>query len=141
MARAASHQNLWHCLFLSSFALCCMLLSMSIDASCSMRAFPFPIRRAHSLPGGGAEAGKEVGGGDHEDQGCQPLLVVVPGGLVPDRVGDWVRLIGYTGDGLGKREGGTFAFAKGGCFTPGRHGKEPLVCFACFLEEARVRLN
>ena len=79
-----------------------------------MRAFPFPFRHARSLPGGGAKAGEEVGCGDHEDQGRQPLLVVVPDGLVPDRVGDRVRLIGYTGDGLGEREGGAFGVAEGG---------------------------
>jgi hypothetical protein len=56
-------------------------------------SFTLPFRARH-LPGGGVEAVEEVGRGDHEDQGCEPLLVVVPGGLVPDRVWDRVRPIG-----------------------------------------------
>src|SRR5438105_10255551 len=69
-------------------------------------SFTLPLCTRH-LPGGGVEAVEEVGRGDHEDQGREPLLVVVPGGLVPDRVWDRVRPIGEPGDGLGEREGGT----------------------------------
>src|SRR5437764_11316883 len=63
---------------------------------------------ARYLPGGDVEAVEEVGRGDHEDQSRESLLVVVPGGLVPDRVWDRVGPVGKPGDGLGEREGGSF---------------------------------
>lgn len=106
-----------------------------------MRACPLLARYARALPGGGAEAGEEVGRGDQEDQGCQPLLVVVSGGLFPDRIGDRVRLIGYTGDGLGEREGGVFGLGKAGSMPPGGHSEDPLVSFARRLENASVLLD
>src|SRR5438477_11115488 len=96
---------------------------------------------ARHLPGGGIEAVEEVGRGDHEDQGCEPLLVVVPAGLVPDRVWDRVGPIGETGGSLGEREGGTFGVGEVGCLPPGRHGEEALVCFACLLGAACARVN
>ncbi len=55
---------------------------------------PLPLHGTRHLPGSGVEAVEEVGGGDHEDDGRETLLVVVPGGLVPDLVGDRVRPIG-----------------------------------------------
>jgi hypothetical protein len=68
-----------------------------------------PTLAACHLPGGDVEAVEEVGCGDHEDQDRQSLLVVVPGGLVIDLVWDRVCPIGYTGDGLGQRQGGASA--------------------------------
>src|SRR6266446_10692961 len=100
-----------------------------------------PILAACHLPGGGVEAVEEVGRGDHEDQSRESLLVVVPGGLAPDRVWDRVGPVGKPGDGLGEREGGTFGVGEVGCLAPGRHGEEALVCFACLPGAARARVN
>src|SRR5216683_2959744 len=100
-----------------------------------------PGHCARHLPGSGVEAVEEVGRGDHEDQGREPLLVVVPAGLVPDLVGDRVRPIGETGGSLGEREGGTFGVGEVGCLPPGCHGEEALVCFTCLLGAACARVN
>jgi hypothetical protein len=61
----------------------------------------------------------------------------VPGDLVWDRV----CLIGYTGDGLGQRQGGAFGVGKVGGIPPGHPGEEALVCFARLPEEATVLVN
>ena len=100
-----------------------------------------PTLAACHLPGGGIEAVEEVGCGDHKDQGRESLLVVVLGGLVPDRVWDRVGPVGKPGDGLGEREGGTFGVSEVGCLPPGRHGEEALVCFACLLGAACARVH
>src|SRR5258707_3446056 len=100
-----------------------------------------PGHCARHLPGGGVEAVEEVGRGNHEDQGREPLLCVVPAGLVPDLVGDRVRPIGETGGSLGEREGGTFGVGEVGCLPPGRHCEEALVCFACLPGATCARVN
>src|SRR5262249_57039857 len=43
--------------------------------------------RASHLPSGDVEAVVDVGGSDHQDQGREAPLIVVPGSLVPDLVG------------------------------------------------------
>src|SRR5258708_21274144 len=86
--------------------------------------------------GGGVEAVEEVGRRDHEDQSRESLLIVVPGGLVPDRVWDRVGPVGKPSDGLSERERGTFGVGEVGGLPPGRHGEEALVCFACLLGAA-----
>lgn len=70
--------------------------------------------RARHLLGGGVEAVEEIGRGDRRDTGGQSLLVVVPGGLVPDRVEDRVGPIGETGGSLNERQGSPFGIAEGG---------------------------
>jgi hypothetical protein len=100
-----------------------------------------PTLAACYLPDGDVKAVEEVGGGDHKDQDRESLLVVVPSGLVPDRVGDRVRLIGYTGDSLGERQCGTFGGGPVGGIPPGGHGEEALVGFARLLEEATMLVN
>src|SRR5215467_214493 len=97
--------------------------------------------RARHLPGGGIEAIEEIGCGDHEDQGCESLLIIVPGSLVPDLIGDWIGPVGKPGDGLGERECGTFGVGEVGCFTPSRYCEEALVCFACLFGAACTRVN
>jgi hypothetical protein len=87
------------------------------------------------------EVVEEVGCGDHEDQDRQSLLFVVPGGLVIDLVWDRVCPIGYTGDGLGQRQGGAFGKGSVGGIPPGHHGEEALVCFARLPKEATVLFN
>ncbi|HEY1824224.1 MAG TPA: hypothetical protein VGG83_30330, partial [Trebonia sp.] len=52
---------------------------------------------------------EEVGEGDLQDQRGHPLLVVVPGRLVPDLVGDRVGAVGQPGRGLGQGKGGVWA--------------------------------
>src|SRR5258708_15238093 len=106
-----------------------------------IRRGSLPALAARYLPGGGVEAVEEVGRGDHEDQSRESLLVVVPGGLVPDRVWDRVGPVGKSGDGLGERDGGTFGVGEVGCLPPGRHGEETLVWFACLLGAACARVN
>src|SRR5260370_17458149 len=93
------------------------------------------------MPDGGVEAVEEVGRGDHEDQSRESLLVVVPGGLFPDRVWDRVGPVGKSGDGLGEREGGTFGVGEVGCLPPGPHGEETPFWFACLLVGAAARAN
>src|SRR5258708_16383645 len=93
------------------------------------------------LVGGGVEAVEGVGRCDHEDQSREALLIVVPGGLVPDRGWDRVGPVGKPGDGLGEREGGTFGVGEVGCLPPGRHGEETLVCFACLLGAACAEVD
>ncbi len=106
----------------------------------ALRAASLPSCARH-LSGGGVEAVEEVGRGDHDDQGREPLLVVVPGGLVPDLVGDRVGPVGEPGSSLGEREGGTFGVGEVGCLPPGRHGEEALFCFACLPGATCARVN
>src|SRR2546425_2119837 len=77
-----------------------------------------PTLAACHLPGGDIEAVEEGGCGDHEDQGRESLLVVVPGGLVPDRIRDRVGPVGKAGDGPGEREGGTVGGGEVGGLPP-----------------------
>jgi hypothetical protein len=105
------------------------------------RKSELPTLAACHLPGGDIEAVEEVGGADHEDQGRESLLVVVPGGLLPDLVWDRVGLVSKPGNGKGSREGGTFGVGEVGCLPPGGHGEEALVCFACPLGAACARIN
>src|SRR5260370_32316386 len=65
-----------------------------------------PTLAACHLPDSDMEAVEEGGCGDHEDQDRQPLLVVAPGGLLPDRGLGRVRLVGYSVDGPRGRPGG-----------------------------------
>jgi hypothetical protein len=67
---------------------------LETENSSFARSFILLPRLSRHLPGGGVEAIEEVSCGDHENQGREPLLVVVLGGLVPDLVGDRVRPIG-----------------------------------------------
>jgi hypothetical protein len=103
--------------------------------------YTLPVLAARHLPGGGIEAVEKVGRGDHEDQRRESLLVVVPGGLVIDLVWDRVGPVGKPSDGLGEREGGTFGVGEVGCLSPGRHGEEALVGFACLLGAACARVH
>src|SRR6266702_390277 len=103
-----------------------------------MCACSFPVRRVSSLPGSSAEAREKIGRRGQENQGRQPLLVVVPGSLVPDRIGDRVRLIGDPGESLSEREGGAFGGGKAGGIPPGRDLEDPLVGFTGLLEEASM---
>src|SRR5690242_10689701 len=100
-----------------------------------------PMLTTSHLPGGDVEAVEEVGHPDHEDQGRKSLLVVMPGGLVPDVVWDRVRPVGQSGDGLGECEGGSFGLCEVGRLSPGCHGEEALVCFAGLLRTACARVN
>jgi hypothetical protein len=61
---------------------------------------------ARHLPGGDVEPVEEVGRGNGEDEGGQPFLVVMPGGLVPDLVRDRIGSVAEPGDGFGQGERG-----------------------------------
>jgi hypothetical protein len=100
-----------------------------------------PALAARHLPDGGVETVEEVGRGDHQDQCRESLLVVVPGGLVPDWVWDRVGLVGKAGDGLGERECGTFGVGEVGCLPPCCHGEEALVCLARLFGAACARVH
>src|SRR2546427_7533404 len=52
-----------------------------------------PTLAACHLPGGGIEAAGEAGYHRHEDKSRSGLLVVVPGGLLPDRDMDRARAV------------------------------------------------
>jgi O-acetylserine/cysteine efflux transporter len=82
---------------------------------------------AGHLPGGHVEAVEYVGRRDHEDQGREAPLIVVPGRLVPDLVGHRVRPVAEPGHGLGQRQRGPLGVGEVRRLPPGRHGKQPLV--------------
>ena len=86
---------------------------------------------ARRLLDGDIDAVEEVGHGDHENDGGQPLLVIVPGGFLPDLVRNRVGPVGETGDGLGECEGGAFGVGEVGCVAPSCDCEEALVCFTC----------
>src|SRR5579872_2697938 len=92
---------------------------------------PLPALAARRLPDGSIDTVEEVGRGDHEDQSRESPLVVLPGGLVPDRVWDRIGPVGKSGDGLSECESGTFRVAKVWGLPPGRYGEEALFCFTC----------
>ena len=96
---------------------------------------------ARRLLDGDIDAIEEVGHGDHENDGGQPLLVVVPDGFLPDLVRNRVGPVGKTGDGLGECEGGAFGVGEVGGFPPGRYSEEALVGFASLFGAARARIN
>jgi RNA polymerase sigma-70 factor (ECF subfamily) len=87
---------------------------------------------ARDLPGGDVDAVEDVHGGDPQDQRGQLLLVVVPGGLVPDPVRYGVGPVAEPGDGFGERQGGAFGVAEVRGIPPGGQGEEPFVCLAVF---------
>jgi Sigma-70 region 2 len=63
-------------------------------------AAALPLRPdACDLPGGDVEPVINVGGGDPQQQAREGTLVVVPGGLVPDRIRHRVGPVGQPGDG------------------------------------------
>src|SRR5579859_604469 len=93
---------------------------------------------ARHLPGRGVEAIEEVGGGDHQDESCQALFIVVAGGLFPDLVGNGISLVSETRGGLSERERGAFSLCEVGRLPPGRYGEEPLICFTSFFGAARA---
>src|SRR5579863_3519077 len=81
---------------------------------------------AGRLAGDAVEAVEDVGDGDLEDQGGQALLVVVPGGLVPDLVRYRVGAVGQAGGGLGEGEGGALGVGEVGGLAPGGDGGHAL---------------
>src|SRR5258706_16019357 len=97
--------------------------------------------RARHLSGGDVEAVPDVDAGDGEYQGPERLLVVVPGDFVPDLVRHRVRPVAEPGGSLGERQCGAFFVREVGRLAPGRHGEEPLVCFACLLGVASMHVD
>src|SRR5437763_17173721 len=95
---------------------------------------------ARRLPDGDIDAVEEGGYGDHENDGGQPLLVIVPGGFLPDLVRNSVGPVGETGDGLGEGEGGAVGVGAGGGFPPGRDGAGALGGLGCLLGPGRGRI-
>jgi O-acetylserine/cysteine efflux transporter len=91
---------------------------------------------ASHLPGGDVETVVDVGGRDHEDQGGEAPLIVVPGGLGPDLVGHRVRPVAESGHGLGEGQRGRLGAGEAGCLPPGRDAEEPLVGLARCLRVA-----
>jgi len=93
---------------------------------------------ASHLPGGDVEAVPDVDAGDGEDQGRQCLLVVVPGGFVPDLIGYRSALSLMRVTASVQRQRRTLGIGEVGRIPPGRHCEEPLVCFAEFPRNAKV---
>src|SRR5689334_12275525 len=87
---------------------------------------------ASRLPRGDIEAIVEVGRSDPEHERRKRLLVVVFGGLIPDRVRHWVRAIGEARDRFAQRECGAFRVIEIRHLAPGRNTEQPLVGFAGF---------
>jgi O-acetylserine/cysteine efflux transporter len=83
--------------------------------------------RASHLPGGHVEAVEDVGRSDHEEQGREATLIVVPGRLVPDLVGHRVGTVAEPGHGLGEGQRSAFGGGEVRRLPPGRHGEQPLV--------------
>jgi drug/metabolite transporter (DMT)-like permease len=82
---------------------------------------------ASHLPGGHVEAVEDVGRRDHEEQGREATLIVVPGHLVPDLVGHRVGPVAEPGHGLGQGKRGPFGLGEVRRLPPGRHREQPLV--------------
>jgi len=92
--------------------------------------------RTRHLPDGNVEAVEHIGDSDHDDDGGQAFFVEVLSGLIPDRVGNRISLIGEPGSRLSERKGGSFGVGKVGSFPPCRHREEALICFACLFRVA-----
>src|SRR5215467_13592069 len=82
---------------------------------------------ASHLPGGHVEAVEDVGRSDHEEQGREATLIVVPGRLVPDLVGHRVGPVAEPGHGLGQGQRGPLGVGEVRCLPPSRDGEQPLV--------------
>jgi hypothetical protein len=95
-----------------------------------MRAFGGPF--AGNLPGSDVDAVEDVHGGDPQDQRGQPLLVVVPGGFVPDLVRYGIGPVAESGDGFREGQGGAFGVVEVRGIPPSGKGEEPLVFLAVF---------
>src|SRR6266567_1080337 len=87
---------------------------------------PYPGR----LPSADVEAVEEVRRSDHEDERCEPPLVVVAGRGIPDLVGDRIGPVAEPGDRLGESQRGPFGLGVVRGLPPGRHGEDPLVGLA-----------
>jgi O-acetylserine/cysteine efflux transporter len=90
-------------------------------------AGPGSAPRTGHLPGGHSEAVEDVGRRDHEDQGREATLIVVPGGLVPDVVRHRVRPVAEPGHRLGEGQRGLLGAGEVRRLPPGRHRKQPFV--------------
>ena len=75
--------------------------------------------RTGRLAGGHVEAVEHVGRRDHEEQGREATLIVVPGGLVPDAVGHRVRPVAEPGHRLGQGQRGPLGVGKVRRLPPG----------------------
>jgi len=96
---------------------------------------------AGRLLDGGVEPIEEAGRGDHEDDGCEPLLVVMAGGLVPDLVRHRICAVAEPGGGLGQRQRGPLGVGKVRRLPPGRYRPEPLVGLTRLLCGACARVH
>jgi drug/metabolite transporter (DMT)-like permease len=95
---------------------------------CSLlRAGSRSAPRTGRLAGGHVEAVEHVGRRDHEEQGREATLIVVPGGLVPDVVGHRVRPVAEPGHRLGQGQRGPLGVGEVRRLPPGRHREQPLV--------------
>jgi drug/metabolite transporter (DMT)-like permease len=88
------------------------------------------------LPGGHVEAVEHIGGRDHENQGGEAPLIVVPGGLVPYLVGHRVTAVAEPGHRFGQGQRGPLGAGEVRRLPPGRHREQPLVCLAGGLRVA-----
>src|SRR5579871_2972890 len=103
-----------------------------------LRGLP-PLTR--DLLRGHVEAIPDIDRSDGEEQGRQGRLVIVPGRLVPDLVGDRVRPVAKSGYGLGERQRGALGIGEVGGVAPRRHGEEPFIGLAGILEVAGVHVD
>src|SRR5215213_3358030 len=93
---------------------------------------------ARDLPCGDVEPIPDVDTRDSDDQRCECLLVIVPGGLVPDFIRHGIRPIAEPGCRLSKRQRGPLSVGEVGRLTPGCYREEALVCLAEFSGNARM---
>ena len=120
---------LWPSLFPTSDL---RLFSPSGRCRAMMRLLTRRPRPSH-LPGGKFSRFKTLISPNLDEQGGERGLVIVPGGLVPDRVWDRVRPVTETGDCFGQRQCGALGITEVRSFLPGRHREDPLVGFAGLL--------
>src|SRR5262249_14867019 len=77
-------------------------------------------------PEGRVDAVEEVGHRHHQHQRPELPLVVVPGGLGPDLVGDRARPVGEPGGRLGERQRGPLGVVEARVLVPGGQGEQLL---------------
>jgi hypothetical protein len=87
------------------------------------------------------EAIPDVNPPDRKKQSCQLLLVVMPGGLLPDFVGDRIRAVAEPRHSFREGQGRTFGICKVRRITPDGHGEPALIRFAGLPDRPRKRCS
>src|SRR5215510_16582266 len=104
----------------------CHSLVLFHPLPCFRRLQPPPC----NLASADVEAIPDVNRPDGKKQPGQRLLVVMPGGLIPDFIGDRIRAVAEPCHSFREGQRCTFGICKVRCVTPDGYGEKALIRFA-----------